>query len=446
MNTTLIYNCKIINEGQIFKGAVLIRGQFIDKVISDSEDLPKASESINADGMYLVPGVIDDQVHFREPGLSYKGDIASESKAAVAGGLTSYMEMPNTKPQTVTISHLEEKYKRASEVSLANYSFYMGATNNNLKEILKIDPKKVCGVKIFMGSSTGNMLVDDPDALNNLVREIPTLIATHCEDESIIKNNLEIFKQKYGCDIPVRYHSDIRSREACYKSSSKAVELANKYNSRLHLLHISTKDELKLLNKHETLQEKRITAEVCLHHLWFEQNDYDLLGNRIKWNPAVKSREDKEALRDALKNNLLDIVATDHAPHSLEEKQQDYCNSPSGGPLVQHSLPAMLELAEKGVFTKTMVIQKMCHAPAIVFKIKKRGFIREGYYADIVLINPKANWKVTDESVYYKCKWTPLVNTRLKHAIWRTWVNGTLVYDDGSFNEEYKGLALEFDV
>ncbi len=445
MSTTLIKNGTIINEGKTFKGALLIRDAIIEKIIL-TEDYPIADIVVDAQGKYLIPGVIDDQVHFREPGLTHKGDIASESKAAVAGGVTSYMEMPNTNPQSTTIEELEKKYSIAEQTSYANYSFYMGATNTNLEEVLKVDPKKVCGIKIFMGSSTGNMLVDNEAALNDLFREVKMLIATHCEDETIIRENMAIFKNRYGEKFPFRYHPEIRSEEACYKSSSRAVELAEKYNSRLHVLHISTEKDISLFSSSKPLKSKKITSEVCVHHLWFENSDYDKLGWRIKWNPAVKSKKDREALREALRNNVLDVVATDHAPHTLEEKQQGYFISPSGGPLIQHSLIAMLEMVDQGVFTKEMVVEKMCHAPATLFRIEKRGFIREGYFADLVIVDPKAPQTIVDSEVLYKCKWSPFSGTTLQNSVTHTWVNGQLVFENGTIHEGIKGQRLSFNV
>ncbi len=445
MSTTLIKNGTIINEGKSFKGALLINDSIIEKIIL-TEDYPSADVVIDAQGKYLIPGVIDDQVHFREPGLTHKGDIASESKAAVAGGVTSYMEMPNTNPQSTTIEELEKKYSIAEQTSYANYSFYMGATNTNLEEVLKVDPSKVCGVKIFMGSSTGNMLVDNEAALNDLFREVKMLIATHCEDESIIRENMAIFKNRYGEKFPFRYHPEIRSEEACYKSSSRAVELAEKHNSRLHVLHISTEKELSLFSSSKPLKSKNITSEVCVHHLWFEDSDYDKLGWRIKWNPAVKSKKDREALREALRNNVLDVVATDHAPHTLDEKQQGYFISPSGGPLIQHSLIAMLELVDQGVFTKELLVEKMCHAPATLFRIEKRGFIREGYFADLVIVDPKAPQTIVDSEVLYKCKWSPFSGTTLQNSVTHTWVNGQLVFENGTIHEGIKGQRLSFNI
>lgn len=445
MSTTLIKNGTIINEGKAYKGALLIKDAIIEKIIL-TEDYPTADVVVDAQGKYLIPGVIDDQVHFREPGLTQKGDIASESKAAVAGGVTSYMEMPNTNPQATTLEELEKKYAIAEQTSYANYSFYMGATNTNLEEVLKVDAKKVCGVKIFMGSSTGNMLVDNDAALNDLFREVKMLIATHCEDETIIRENMAIFKNRYGEKFPFRYHPEIRSAEACYKSSSRAVELAEKHNSRLHVLHISTEKELSLFNSSTPLKSKNITSEVCVHHLWFEDSDYDKLGWRIKWNPAVKSKNDRDALREALRNNVLDVVATDHAPHTLDEKQQGYFNSPSGGPLIQHSLIAMLEMVDQGVFTKELVVEKMCHAPATLFRIEKRGYIREGYFADVVLIDSNAPEIIKDSEVLYKCKWSPFSGTTMQNKVTHTWVNGQLVFENGTIHEGVKGQRLSFNI
>src|SRR5690554_6572599 len=445
----LIHRATIINEGEAFIGSVLIKNDRISQIFR--EEVPQrllieCKEIYDAKGLYLIPGVIDDQVHFREPGLTHKGDITTESRAAVAGGVTTYMEMPNTNPQAVTGELLEEKYKRASEVSAANYSFYMGATNTNLEEVLKVDPKQVCGVKIFMGSSTGNMLVDSEIALNDLFREVKMLIATHCEDESIIRENMAIFKNRYGEKFPFRYHPEIRSEEACYKSSSRAVELAEKHNSRLIVLHISTEKELSLFDSSKPLKSKKITSEVCVHHLWFEDSDYNKRGWRIKWNPAVKSKNDRDALREALRNNVLDVVATDHAPHTLEEKQQGYFISPSGGPLIQHSLIAMLEMVDQGVFTKEMVVEKMCHAPATLFRIEKRGFIREGYFADLVIVDPKAPQTIVDSEVLYKCKWSPFSGTTLQNSVTHTWVNGQLAFENGTIHEGIKGQRLSFNV
>ncbi len=445
MKTTLIKNGTIINEGKSFKGHIVIKGEYIDKIITSDSELDNYDNVIDAEGMLVLPGVIDDQVHFREPGLTHKGNIESESTAAVAGGVTSFMEMPNTMPQTTTIEYLEEKYDIASKSSLANYSFYMGATNSNIDEVIKIDPKNVCGVKVFMGSSTGDMLVDNNEVLNKIFSEVKTLIATHCEDEETIRNNMEIFKNRYGNKFPFAYHSQIRSDEACYISSSKAVELATKHGSRLHILHISSAKELSLFDNKSPLSDKKITAEACVHHLWFHDEDYDKLGWRIKWNPSVKNIKDRDALREAVNNNIIDVVATDHAPHTLKEKQQGYFESPSGGPLVQHSLSAMLEMADEGIFTREMVVEKMCHAPATLFNIDRRGFLREGYFADIALVDHNKNWEISDNNVLYSCKWSPFSGTSFNNLVTHTWVNGNLVYENGNINNKIKGKRLNFN-
>jgi len=442
---TLIKNARIVNEGQIFVGAVLINGEFISKVYT-GEPIPeevKGAAIVDAGGQYLIPGVIDDQVHFREPGLTHKGEIATESRAAVAGGVTSYMEMPNTNPQAVTQEILEQKYKRAAEVSAANYSFYMGATNDNLEEVLKTDGSNVCGIKIFMGSSTGNMLVDNEEVLSEIFRNTKLLVATHCEDEPTIIRNTALYREKYGDFVPISAHPKIRSAEACFKSSSKAVELASKFGTRLHVLHISTADEMKLFSS-GNVKDKLITAEVCVHHLWFDEHDYIAYGNRIKWNPAIKSAEDKAALWEALLNNKIDVVATDHAPHTLQEKEHSYFKAPSGGPLVQHSLTAMLEMSKKGLITVERVIEKMCHAPADLFRIDRRGYIREGYYADLVMVDPSSSWVVSPENILYKCGWSPFEGMSFSHQITATFVNGYLVYAEGDIVSEKQGKRLLF--
>lgn len=439
---TLISNATIINEGKSFKGSVLIEDELIISISEDPINSP-ADITINAESMLLIPGVIDDQVHFREPGLTHKGDIYTESKSGIAGGVTSFMEMPNTVPQTVTVELLEEKYKRASDVSLANYSFYIGATNNNLDEVLKTNPSKVCGIKCFMGSSTGNMLVEGI-GLEDLFKNAHMLIATHNEEESVIKANIEIFRNKFGEDVPVKYHSDIRSAEACYESSRKAVELASKYGTRLHILHLSTEKEMDLFTS-EDVTAKKITNEVCVHHLWFDESDYEKYGSKIKWNPSIKKASDRAALRDAVNSGKIDIVATDHAPHTMEEKNNTYFKSPSGGPLLQHSLQAMLELASRGIFSYEKVIEKMCHLPAVLFSIPDRGFIRKGYKADLVLVDPNSNFKVTANNILYKCGWSPFEGQVFQHSVNKTWVNGNLVYDNGIFNEAVKGQRLHFN-
>lgn len=443
----LIKNAIIVNEGSEKKGSVLVDDQYISKVFFENipEEAIKSAEILDANGLYLIPGIIDDQVHFREPGLLHKADIYTEAKAAVAGGVTSFMEMPNTNPQTTTQQLLEEKYKLASEKSLANYSFYIGATNDNLEELLKTDPKTVCGIKIFMGSSTGNMLVDNIDTLKQIFREAPILIAVHCEDESIIKSNTSKYLDKFGENIPIEYHPLIRSEEACYRSSSMAVEMATMYGTRLHLLHLSTAKELGLLTNQIPLSKKRVTSEVCVHHLWFDDQDYKKLGTRIKWNPAIKSRRDKELLQEALLNDTLDVIATDHAPHTNEEKNNIYTKAPSGGPLVQHSLNVMLELREKSKISLSKIIQKMCHHPADIFKVHKRGYIREGYFADLALLDLNKKWTVNQDNILYKCKWSPFEGYTFTGIVTHTFVNGNLVYKEGHFNEALKGQRLTFE-
>lgn len=445
---TLIKDATIINEGLKFKGSVLINNDKIEKlfphIFPSGYDLAN-TEIIDADGLYLIPGAIDDQVHFREPGLTHKGEIATESRAAVAGGVTTYMEMPNTRPQATTQTELQKKYDRAAEVSAANYSFYMGATNDNLDEVLKTDPTKVCGIKVFMGSSTGNMLVDDDKTLSEIFRNAPTLVATHCEDEAIIRLNTEIYRQKYGEIVPISRHPKIRSTEACFKSSAKAVELASKLGTRLHILHLSTAQEMQLFSS-GPVKDKKITAEACVHHLWFEEKDYIAYGTRIKWNPAVKSAEDRAAIWEALLADKIDVIATDHAPHTLDEKSHSYFKAPSGGPLVQHSVTAMFEFVKQGKITAEKVVEKMCHAPADLFRIDRRGYIREGYYADLVLINPDKKWTVVPENILYKCGWSPFEGTEFSHQISKTFVNGELAYDRGIVKKGFTGKRLQFNV
>ncbi len=445
---TLIKNARIVNEGKIFKGAVLVDGEFIARVY-EGEFIPaeelKNISVIDADGKFLIPGVIDDQVHFREPGLTHKGEIATESRAAVAGGVTSYMEMPNTNPQTVTQELLEQKYQLAARVSAANFSFYMGATNDNLDEVLKTDGSKVCGIKIFMGSSTGNMLVDKEEVLAEIFRSTKLLVATHCEDEPTIIRNTALYREKYGEFVPISAHPKIRSAEACYKSSAKAVELAAKFGTRLHVLHLSTADEMKLFSA-GPVSQKHITAEVCVHHLWFDEHDYVKYGTRIKWNPAVKSADDKAALWEALRSDRIDVIATDHAPHTLDEKEHSYFKAPSGGPLVQHSLVAMLELSKNGLISTERVVEKMCHAPADLYRIDRRGYIREGYYADLVLVDPTSHWTVSPENILYKCGWSPFEGLSFTHQVTHTFVNGGLVYQDGKIVSDQSGKRLMFQV
>ncbi len=446
MKKILIHNATIINEGKKFTGSVLIEDKFIQHIYTNEvpENILQTTEIIDATGQILIPGVIDDQVHFREPGLIHKGDIFSESRAAVAGGVTSYMEMPNTKPPTTTIEELNKKFDRAAETSLANYTFYLGATNDNLDELKKADKKRVCGIKVFMGSSTGNMLVDKEETLKNIFSEIDMLIATHSESEEIIQANIAKYKALYGEDLPIKYHPLIRNEEACYQSSAYAVELAHKYNTKLHILHLSTAKEVTLFES-KPLTEKRITGEVCVHHLWFDDNDYEKFGNRIKWNPAIKTKKDKEALLEGLKNGKLDVIATDHAPHLLSEKEGSCLKAASGGPLVQHSLSAMMELSKQGGISQEMIIEKMCHSPALLFNIEKRGFIREGYYADLVLINPNKPIIVSQDNILYKCKWSPFEGFTFSSSISKTFVNGKIVYEDGKIiKDENMGMELRF--
>ena len=443
----IIRNATIVNEGRTFIGSVVISGDHIKEIFEGSQpvEISQPYTEIDATGLLLLPGVIDDQVHFRDPGLTQKGDIYTESKAAVAGGVTSYFDMPNTRPQATTIQILEDKYTLASTKSMANYSFLMGVTNDNLEELKKVDPHKVAGVKMFMGSSTGNMLVDNQDTLNRVFAEIPLLIVTHCEDESTIQKNIQHYKELLGEDIPVKYHPLIRSAEACYKSSAYAVELATKYNSRLHVFHLSSAMEMSLFSSDIPLKDKRITAEVCVHHLWFSDKDYAQYGNRIKWNPAIKSETDRLALIDAVNSNKMDVIATDHAPHLLSEKEGSCLKAASGGPLVQHSLVAMLQLVRQGIFTLEKVVDKMCHSPAVLFRIQNRGYIRKGYYADLVLVDPNRSWTVNSDNILYKCGWSPFEGATFDASVLQTWVNGKLVYDNGQFDETVYGKRLLFD-
>jgi len=448
MSLQIIRNATIVNEGRTFIGSVLIDGNKI-KTVYEAGELINVSElytEMDASGLLLLPGVIDDQVHFREPGLTQKGDIYSESKAAVAGGITSYFEMPNTKPQATTINLLEEKYALAAEKSFANYSFLMGVTNDNIDELKQVNPRNVAGVKMFMGSSTGNMLVDNQNTLNRVFSELPLLIVTHCEDEATIQHNIQHYKDLLGDEIPVEFHPLIRNAEACFKSSSFAVELAKKYNSRLHVFHLSSELEMSLFESDRPLKEKRITAEVCVHHLWFSDADYTKYGNRIKWNPAIKSESDRLALIEAVNSNKIDVVATDHAPHLLSEKEGSCLKAASGGPLVQHSLVAMLQLVKQGAFTLEKVVEKMCHAPADLFRIEKRGYIRPGYFADLVLVDPAKSWTVMPENILYKCGWSPFEGTTFDSSVQRTWVNGNLVYNQGVFDESVRGERLLFEI
>ncbi|MFS2189942.1 dihydroorotase [Mucilaginibacter sp. Mucisp84] len=443
MSTILIKAATIVNEHNQYIADVLIKDGLIDRI--DSVIDTQADEIINAEGLHLLPGCIDDQVHFREPGLTYKADIYTESRAAVAGGITSFMEMPNTVPNTLTQELLEDKYQIASRNSLANYSFFMGASNNNLDEVLRTDTSKVCGIKVFMGSSTGNMLVDDPHTLEKLFAQSPMLIATHCEDEATIKSNLAHYKQLLGENIPVRMHPKIRSAEACYLSSSMAIELAKKHNTRLHILHISTERETHLFDNTIPLKDKRITAEACIHHLWFTDADYETKGNYIKWNPAVKTEADRDGILRAVLDGRIDVIATDHAPHTIEEKEQPYLQAPSGGPLVQHALPAMLELYHHGKISLEQIAEKMAHNVATLFQIEKRGFIREGYWADLVLVDLNKPWNVNKSNILYKCNWSPFEGNTFRSQVAYTLVSGNLAYTNGSFIEGKTGKRLTFN-
>jgi dihydroorotase len=444
METKLILNANIVNEGKVFQEDVFIKGNYIETVGKDLASR-RADKIIDAKGLYLLPGVIDDQVHFREPGLTHKGNIYSESKAAVAGGVTSFMEMPNTNPPTFTQALLEQKYEIASRSSFANYSFFIGAANDNFDEVMKTDISKVCGLKIFMGSSTGNLLVDNPKTLEHFFSRFPSLIAAHCEDEATIRKNSAVFKEKYGDDVPVECHPLIRSEEACYKSSSFAVNLAKKHGTRFHVLHISTAKEIALFDNSMPLEKKKITAEACIHHLWFKDADYKRLGTLIKWNPAIKTERDQQAIFNGLLNDGIDVIATDHAPHTWEEKQNKYFNAPSGGPLIQHSLAAMLEFYHKGKISLEKIVQKMSHNPAVAFQIRDRGFIREGYYADLVLVNLNSPWGVSKENIVAKCNWSPFENYTFQSKVESTLVSGHLAYDAGKFDETTWGHRLLFD-
>ena len=440
----LIKNATIVNENKLSESDLLIENDIISRIAKNISE-EDADQVIDASGKYLMPGVIDDQVHFREPGLTHKGDIESESRAAVAGGVTSYIEQPNTVPNAVTQELLEEKYQIAAGKSFANYSFSMGGTNDNLEEVLKTNPRNVAAVKLFLGSSTGNMLVDDPDTLEEIFSKVKMPICVHCEDEKTIRENTEEYRKQYGDDIPVKFHHLIRSAEACYLSSSKAVELAKKTGARLHIYHVSTARETELFRNDIPLKEKKITAEVCVHHLWFTNEDYDTKGSLIKWNPAVKTNEDKEGLWKALQDGRIDVIATDHAPHTSEEKDQVYTKCPSGAPLVQHSLVAMLEMHARRRISLEKIVEKMCHNPAIIFEIEKRGFIREGYKADLVLVDPDSKWTVSKDNLLYKCGWSPLEGTEFSAKVTHTFVNGYLAYENGKVSEEKRGERLLFD-
>ena len=450
MSDHLIKNVRLVNEGKIISTDILLRGGRIER-IDPNFDVAYRVNEINGEGLYLMPGIIDDQVHFREPGLTHKANIHTESRAAVAGGTTSFMEMPNTNPPALTAALLEDKYEIGRQTSMANYSFFMGVSNDNFDDVIKMvraqadkEIKDVCGLKIFMGSSTGNMLVDDPSVLEQVFAESTMLIATHCEDEATIRENSEYYKGKYGDSLDASYHPIIRSEEACYKSSSFAIALAKKHNTRLHILHISTAIETGLFDNTKPLRDKRITSEACVHHLWFDADDYERLGNKIKCNPAIKEKKNKEAILAAVLSDKIDIIATDHAPHTAEEKAKSYLNAPAGLPLVQHSLNMMLELYHQGKISIEKIVEKMCHAPADCFRVSERGYIREGYFADLVLFDTRSRWTVAPENIYYKCGWSPLEGFAFTGRVHKTFVNGNLVFDNGIFDETIKGQRLEF--
>ena len=445
MNKVLIKNANIVNENKIFQGDVYIEGEHIIEVASQISAKSADVNVYDAEGKYLIPGVIDDQVHFREPGLTHKATIETESRAAVAGGITSFIEMPNTNPQTTTIEELDKKFNIADESSYANYSFMFGGTNDNLNEILKVDPKNVAGLKLFLGSSTGNMLVDNEDVLEKIFLSTDMLISVHCEDEGTIRKNQAEYVAKYGDDIPMKYHPIIRSEEACYLSSSKAIELAKKTGARLHIFHLSTGKETALFRNDIPLEEKKITAEVCVHHLWFSDKDYEEKGTLIKWNPAVKTEQDREALWEALLDDRIDVIATDHAPHTKEEKANVYTKAPSGGPLVQHGLVSMLEAYHNGKIKLEKIVEKMCHNPAKLFKIENRGYIKPGYFADIVLVDMNKPWSVTEDNIFYKCGWSPFEGNTFKSRVSHTFVNGQLVYKNFKFYNVKNGQRLTFD-
>ena len=444
MNSTLILNARIVNEGKIVDGDVLIKDTHIEKIGGDLQNT-QAHQIVDAKGKILIPGAIDDQVHFREPGLTHKASIFTESRAAVAGGVTSFMEMPNTVPPTFTQELLEEKYSIASKNSLANYSFFIGASNDNLEEVLKTDVKKVCGLKIFMGSSTGNLLVDNEKTLEGFFSRFSSLIASHCEHEPTIRKNTEEFKARFGEDVPIHEHMNIRNADACYRSSSFAVDLAKKYGTKLHILHISTAKEISLFDNSIPLEKKKITAEACIHHLWFNDKDYDRLGTKIKWNPAIKTETDQQAIFHAVLDNRIDVIATDHAPHTLEEKNNSYFKAPSGGPLVQHSVVAMLEFYHQKKINLEKIVEKMSHSSAILFQVANRGFIREGYFADLVLVDLNKPWTVSTENILSKCGWSPFEGQTFQSSIEKTWVSGHLVYDNGKLIESQTGQRLAFN-
>ena len=443
MKSILIKGGTVVNEGTSEVLDIFIRNGHIEAIGSNLSH--KADKEIKAEGKFVIPGIIDDQVHFRDPGLTHKADLYTEPRAAVAGGVTTFMEMPNTKPAALTQELLAEKYDTAAEKSLANYSFFMGASNDNLEEALKTDGRNICGLKIFMGSSTGNMLVDDAEVLEKLFANIPILIATHCEDEKTIRKNLEVYRQRYGEDVPMRLHPEIRSEIACLKSSELAISLAKKHDARLHILHISTADECQLFSNDIPLAQKRITSEVCVHHLYYNSNNYDELGTQIKCNPAIKGQKHQQALFPALLDNRLDIIATDHAPHTWEEKSNTYFTAPSGVPLVQHSLNIMLDFYQRGKISLERIVEKMCHAPAICFEVEKRGFLREGYWADIAIVDIEKEWMVKKSNILYKCGWSPLENHSFTGKVESTIVSGHLAYHNGKFDESKKGERISFN-
>jgi len=447
MDKKLINNARIINEDSDFNGAVLIEGEKIKEVYHSPlavKEVNNDLEIIDASGLILIPGIIDDHVHFREPGLSHKAEIATESKAAIAGGVTSYMEMPNTHPPVTNIHELKNKYRIADKSSFANYAFYFGATNDNFDEVSKIDSSQIPGIKVFIGSSTGNMLVNRIETLSKIFSKTPTIVACHCEDENTIKNNTQYYKNKFNGDIPFDYHPEIRSEEACYKSSLFAVELAKKFNTRLHVLHLSTAKELELFDGNIPLEEKQITSEVCIHHLWFNDTQYKDLGYRIKWNPAIKKEKDRLKLFEAVINNKIDVIGTDHAPHLLDEKKQTYLKAPSGGPMIQHSLQAMMEFYHNNRISLNEIVEKMCHNPAKLFNVKKRGFIKKGYWADLVLINPNQPFSVSKNNILYKCNWSPFENQTFQSSVSKTFINGNIAYENGIISKKRYAKRLEF--
>ena len=444
-NSILIKNARIVNEGSITNRDLLIEGKKISNIDSSISVKNNITKVIDADGKFLMPGMIDDQVHFREPGLTHKANISTESRAAIAGGITSFIEMPNTIPNATTISELNKKFDIASNTSYANYSFMFGGTNDNLDEILKVDPKKVAALKLFLGSSTGNMLVDNPKVLEEIFSKTDLLIAVHCEDEQTIRNNTNKYIKQFGDNIPIKMHPVIRSEESCYLSSSRAIELAKKTGARLHVFHLSTAKEMLLFSNNQSLMDKKITAEVCIHHLWFSDEDYESKGTLIKWNPAVKKSSDRQALWDALLNDKIDVIATDHAPHTLDEKSNSYLKAPSGGPLVQHAVVALMESYQKGRISLEKLVEKMCHNPAILFQIEKRGFVREGYYADLILVDTNDPWTVTKDNILYKCGWSPFEGVTFNSKITHTFLNGSLVYHNNKFSKDKAAMQLTFN-